>query len=165
MTVLAIPALAAPKVAAQTSIGQFGARVGSGLEIGAGEGSETVKRMSPIFVDLDVRTWTDESSGVIYGGSLRMEVAGKTSIGAVPRIELRRNAGPLELRPGLAVPMFLAPFLMFGVEGGLNARFPIGGGFGVMAAITGAGFFFGDDVPENSVVVMFNGSLGIDIQI
>jgi hypothetical protein len=164
-TVLTMFLWVSSNASAQTSIGQFGARVGSGLEIGAGEGSKTVKRPSPIFVDLDIRTWTDEQGAVIYGGSLRMEVAGKASIAAVPRLELRRMLGSLELRPGVAIPMFLAPFLMFGVEGGLSVRFPIGGGFGVMGALTGAGFFFGDDVPDNSVVVMFNGSLGIDIQI
>jgi hypothetical protein len=155
----------ADRAAAQTSIGQFGARVGTGLEIGAGDGSGTVQKGSPIFVDLDIRTWTDEQGAILYGGSLRMEVTGRASVAAVPRLELRRMLGQLELRPGVAVPMFLAPVLMFGVEGGFSARFPIGGGFGLIAALTGAGFFFGDDVPEDSVVVMFNGSLGIDIQI
>jgi hypothetical protein len=109
---------AGSKALAQTSMGQFGARVGSGLEIGGGEGSETVKQASPIFVDLDIRTWTDEQGAVIWGGSLRMEVEGKASIAAVPRLELRRMLGKLELRPGVAVPMFLSPFLMFGLEGG-----------------------------------------------
>jgi hypothetical protein len=153
------------RAAAQTSFGQFGMRVGTGLEIGAGDGSKTVKQGSPLFVDLDVRTWTDEQGAIVYGGSLRMEVTGRASVAAVPRLELRRMLGPLELRPGVAVPLFLAPFLMFGVEGGLSVRLPIGAGFGVMGALTGAGFFFGDDVPKDSVVVMFSGSLGIDIQI
>jgi hypothetical protein len=151
-------------VFAQESIGQFGVRVGSGLELGTGSHSSTVMRHTPVFIDLDIRTWTDPEGDFIFGGSLRTEVDGRASIGAVPRVEIRQRIRDIELRPGIGVPLFLAPFLMFGVEMGLNGRMDIGSGFGLVGAVTVGGFFLGNDVPKHSAVVMINGSIGIDIE-
>jgi hypothetical protein len=151
-------------VFAQDSVGQFGVRVGSGLELGTGSQSSTILRHTPVFIDLDVRTWTDPEGDFIFGGSLRTEVDGRASIAGVPRVEIRHRIRDFELRPGIAVPLFLAPFLMFGVEMGLNGRLDIGSGFGILAAITVGGFFLGNDVPKNSAVLMINGSIGVDIE-
>jgi hypothetical protein len=136
---------------------------GSGISFGDGQKSVVAQR-SPIFLDLAFRYWSSEEDWFVLGASGRVEIDGRTSIAGVPRVEYQLRAGPLALRPGVGVPFVIAPRTMFGVEGSFSARLDLAGPLGLVAAVYADAYFLGSDVPDDSVVVMINGALGVDLQ-
>lgn len=155
---------AATPAFAQTRGTGLGIAAGSGVSLGGGS-ARTVVLRSPFFLDLAARTWTDEQPEMMWGGSLRAEVEGRTSVAIVPRAELAKRFGPIVVRPGVGVPFFFAPFTMLGVEAGATAVLHLAHGFGALASLTVDAFFLGSDVPEGSAVLMFNGVLGVELAI
>lgn len=152
-------------VSAQVRYNQAAITVGSGLQIGNGGGSETISKRSPLFLDFAYRTWIDEDEYVLYGGSIRMELESQASVAGVPRVELRHRVGDFELRPGFALPFYFAPFYMFGAEVSLTVRFALTKAFGILGGLTADAFFLGNEIPDDSVVLMLNGGLGVDLEI
>jgi len=159
-------ALACAAAAAPAQAQSFGAAAfvsaGNGVEIGSGDGQTIVQR-SRLFIDIGARTWTDELREVTWGGSVRVEVEGRASVAFVPRAELEQHLGPLAIRPGAGVPMFIAPFTMVGVEGSLMGVLSLGRTLGVFGAVLIDAFFLGTDVPNDSAVLMFNGAIGVEL--
>lgn len=136
---------------------------GSGLSFGDGQKSVIVQR-SPLFLDAAFRYWSSEQDWLVVGASGRVEIDGRTSVAAVPRLEYQLRFGPLALRPGVGLPFVIAPRTMFGVEGSFSARLELTGPLGLVGAIFADAYFLGDDVPDDSVVVMINGAIGVDFQ-
>lgn len=160
---LAIAALLAPSAAsAQRRLLAPSVSAGTGLSLGNGQ-AEAVARRSPLFVEASLRTWTDEAPDVLLGGALRGEVEGRASIAGVARAELSRRLGRLEVRPGVAIPLFFAPFTMLGVETSLDLRIPVADVLSVGATMAASAFFVGSDVPEGATVLMFNGAVGVEL--
>jgi len=137
---------------------------GSGLLVGGGPGGSQTLR-APFFIDTSLRTWSDEQADMLLGGSLRLELENGSSAAIVPRAELRHRMGPLELRPGVALPLYFVPFSLFGVETGISLRGPTRSRFGLLAMLGLGVFFLGSDLPDDSAVVFFHGGLGVELQI
>jgi hypothetical protein len=136
---------------------------GSGLSVGTGADAAVVRR-TPLFVDAGAITWSSEEALVRAGGTVRVEVDGRVGVGVVPRIELgKRLGGPLSLRVGVAAPLFLAPYTMFGVEGVAGAVVHLGATLGISLTLFVDAFFLGDDLPQRSAVFMVNGALGVEL--
>ena len=145
---------------AQTRHHSASIAAGSGVTLGTSQ-SGTAITHSPLFLDIAYRTWSSEEPWLVVGASGRVEVDGRTSVGVVPRVELSYDAGPMLLRPGLGAPLFIAPFTMFGVEGSLTGQLTITESVAALATIAVDAFLFGSDVPSDSVVLMFNGAVGV----
>lgn len=139
-----------------------GAAVGTGLSIGTGDASAVSKR-SPLFIDLGARTWNDESPEWAWGGSLRLEVEGRASVGIVPRAELPHAIGPVTLRAIVGAPLFFAPFTLLGVEAGATATWKLAPRLGLFAAILFDAYVLGSDLPEGGALIMCNGALGVEL--
>jgi hypothetical protein len=163
LLVLGSALASAASAKAQRPVYAGGLVAGSGVSFGDGQKTVVVQR-SPLFLDLSFRYWSTEQDWLVVGASARVEIDGRTSVAAVPRLEYQLKMGPLLLRPGIGAPFVLAPRTMFGVEGGLTARLELAGAFGLLATVYADAFFLGDDVPDDSVVVMLNGALGVDLQ-
>ena len=158
---LALASLAPPTTThAQTPFLSTQLDVGSGMSWGNGPADQTVSRRTPLFVDVSLRTWSDESPSLLWGGSLRMEIEGRASIAAVPRVEIAKKLGGLTVVPGIGVPFFFAPFSMLGVEVSTLVLLPLSEAFSINAGAMFDGYFFGSDVPKSSAVIMFNLMLG-----
>lgn len=143
-------------VRAQTPFLSTGLELGTGMTWGNGQADSTVSRRSPLFIDASLRTWSDESPTLYWGGSVRMEIEGRTSIAVVPRVELAKKLGSLTLIPGVGAALFFAPFSMVGVEVGTALQLPLSDTFSLGGHVFLDGFFFGSDVPEDSAVIMLN---------
>ena len=148
---------------AQTRHNSASVLIGSGLTVGTGQSSAALAH-SPIFLDIAYRTWSSEEPWLVVGASGRVEVDGRTSVGVVPRIELSYDKDWFLLRPGLGAPLFIAPFTMFGVEGSLTGQLVLADGFFASAMVAIDAFFLGSDVPKDSVVLMFNGAIGVGLE-
>lgn len=164
LTALSMMLFAAPAMAQERIIDPF-LWGGSGMSFGAGASVGAARARSPLFVEAGVRTWNSEGTEPIWGGSIRMEIEGRASVALVPRIELEKDFGFLQIRGAAALPMFVAPFTMFGPELGLITGVKIATGFHVLVSLMADAFFLGSDVPDKSVVLMFNGALGVSLEL
>ncbi len=121
--------------------------------------------MTPIFVDASVRTYLDEEPSILFGGSLRFEVEKNAGVALVPRVELRQKLRSIELRPGVALPVFFTPRTMLGPEVSVAIRYKLGPQLGLLGMGTVSAFFFGNDVPEGTTVLMFNLIFGVNMEL
>lgn len=164
LVALATLAGAAP-AEAQTRLTTASLSGGSGVSLGTGQGGETVLQRTPIFLDAFVRTYSDEQPSPVVGGGLRVELDGRVSAALVFRAELPKRLGPVELRAFAGVPFFFAPFTMLGVELGVAVAWPLSPSLSLIGAFVADAFVWGSDLPDDSVVVMLNGSLGIEVRL
>ncbi|MCG8553708.1 MAG: hypothetical protein MJD61_00245 [Proteobacteria bacterium] len=133
--------------------------VGSGLSWGNADGNATVTKRTPLFLEMGVRLVNDEKPKLVWSGALRAEIAGRTSVAVVPRVELMRPAGSLVLHASAGTPVFLAPFTLVGAETALAGSMDFGGA-SVYATLMLDAFVFGTDLPHNSSLIMLNLMLG-----
>ncbi len=146
---------------AQTRESEIGLSAGSGLSLGGTGSADVASHRTPLFLDLSARTSVDEAPTLAWGGSLRLELEGRTSVGIVPRFEVERGLGPIALRPQFGIPFFFAPFTLLGVEAGLCARFPKSGALAVHGSLLVDAYPFGSDVPKGSALTMVNLLFGV----
>lgn len=157
--------LAAAPAEAQTRITTASLSGGSGVSLGTGQGGETVLQRTPAFLDAFVRTYSDEQPSPVLGGGLRIELDGRVSAAGVFRAELPARLGPIEVRPFAGVPFFVAPFTMLGVELGIGIAWPFSDHLSLVGAFIADAYVWGSDLPDDSVVVMLNAALGLEVRL
>lgn len=159
----ALVALCPAEAQAQTRHITVSLSGGSGLSLGTGQHG-SVMRHTPVFLDAAVRSWSSEEPNPVLGGVLRVEVDGRASIAVVPRAELVREFGPVQLRPFAGLPFFFAPFTLLGAEVGLMLAVPMSKTRLVAGVLVDA-FFWGSDLPSGQAVVALNLSVGLELDV
>lgn len=117
--------------------------------------------LSPIFVEVNLRTFSSEQTELLFGGSLRAEVTGGGAVGVVPRVELNPLSGPISIRPGLALALYFTPLTLIGPELSVATRWSLTRDLGLQAMGFLSLFVLGSDLPERSTLVQLGGSIGI----
>lgn len=153
--------LTTPSVALAERHFAIDARAGSGLSIGGGDGQASM-RHTPAYVEAGVHSWTDDES-VVLGGSLRVEVEGRASIGGVVRAGFRWTADVLELRPTIGLAAILAPYTLVGPEASLMVLVRIAASLSLVMQLAVDGWVFGSDLAPGTALVMVNGAGGVEI--
>lgn len=138
------------------------ARAGSGLSIGGGDGQASM-RHTPAYVEAGLHSWLDEEGGVVLGGSLRVELEGRASIGGVVRAGLRYTAGIVELRPSIGLAAILAPYTLVGPEAGAMVIARIAPPLALVVQLAVDGWVFGSDLAPSTALVMINGAAGVEL--
>jgi hypothetical protein len=136
------------------------ANIGAGFMRGGHGGLMTGQR-APIALDVEALKVRDPHW--LLGGALRMELEDAMSVAAIPRAVLRHPFGPLELRPGVGLPIYFAPRTMIGPEVRLGAKLAIGSELGLIVNASAAAFMIGNDVPHGATVIMFHLFLGLEL--
>jgi hypothetical protein len=136
------------------------ANMGAGFMRG-GHGGLMSGQRAPIA--LDVEALTVREPHWLVGGALRMELEDAMAVAAIPRAVLRHPFGPLELRPGVGLPIYFAPRTMIGPEVRLGLKLAIGSELGLLVNFSAAAFMIGNDVPHGSTVLMFHLFLGLEL--
>jgi hypothetical protein len=136
------------------------AQIGAGFMRGGHGGLFSANR-SPLA--LEVQVLTARAPRFLLGGALRMELEGGKAVAAILRFQVRHPFGPLELRPGLGLPFYIAPRTMLGPEAGLWARMTFSPDLALLAAFSAAAFVMGDDVPKGSTVIMLQVFVGAEL--
>ena len=155
ITILIFP----PPVTAQLRVSGGGA-LGSGLSAGSGS-SSTVWKRNPTTYWLGA-VWTDpDNPSIMYSLDLMGELETRVSVGAEGRIEVARPLSPeLTLTLYGSGSAFVAPFTMYGAGGGLRIIHDTGVlMFYVRSGATA--FFGGSDLPEDSMLVKVDVTLGV----
>ena len=140
----------------------LGASVGSGFMRG-GSGGLTAAQRNPFTIDVAVMGIRDVHW--LMGGALRLELEDAKAIAGIARVALRHALGSLELRPGAGLPLYIAPRTMLGAEASLGVRYAMSNGFGIIGQLAASAFFFGNDVPKGTTVIMFHLFFGVDLVI
>jgi len=137
----------------------------SGVSMGPGQDGPVILQ-SPIAGEVGVRTWTDLDPEIVTYMGLRLEVADATAVGLIPRIEYNRAAGAtwFYVRPFAGLPFFFSPFSLAGLEAGLSLDFRMGD-FSIVLSMMADVYFWGSDLPKDSTLFMFNGSLGFELEL
>ena len=155
---------------AQQRMTTVSAQAGSGLSMGTGGAtvggqSMVTMRRTPVFLEVEARTYSTSNPDPVIGAALRVELDGRASIAVVPRVQLLRCTGRIEFRAFLGAPFFFAPFSMLGAEGGGGITIPFGKHFslGVTAMIDA--FFWGSDLPDDTVLIGINGMAGVEMRL
>lgn len=146
-------------LAAQDLVWNPGAMIATGIERSAGQGGSAA-RMSPLFLDLNLRTYADDGSTFLVGGSLRTEFTGIGAVGLVPRVEIETLLGPIALRPGVGFDMYVAPLTLFGPEVSLDLQLPLAPHFNLQALLFMAIYLLGNNLPEDTTLIQLGGGLG-----
>ena len=143
------------------TVGLYG---NSGISMGTGQGDTVILR-SPLAGELTVRTWTDIDPELVFSMGVRMEVENTTALAIVPRVEYMKVAAHwFRVRPFAGLPLFFMPFSMLGIEGGFSLDFHFGDFSIVLSAVVDA-FIWGSEIPDGSTVLMFNGSVGFELEL
>lgn len=151
---------------------EIGVHGGTGLTINS-QVSENAGLSNPVqartrgFMDITFRFWKDQLPQLALGGAIRMELEGQTSFGIVPRAEYDIGVGSVyRFRPLVGVPIFFFPFTLVGIELGMAHEFVLGGGpVSLTATMMMDTFFLGSDLPDESLLFMFNGTLGLEVEL
>lgn len=145
---------------AQRPIWEGAASVGSGLSFGSGNG-ETVVLPSPIYIDADIIYSNDESPTMEYVVGFQAELQGRVSAGVVPQIRLTSPPTNFVVYGILGAPIVIAPFTLFGVEGGAGVLWRVYGRLGVFAEVVLDLFPWGSDLPEHGILTQLDANIGI----
>ncbi len=155
---------------AQRRMTTVSAQAGSGLSIGTstnsvGGQSMVTLRRTPVFIEVEGRTYSTSNPDPVIGAALRVEIDGRASLAVVPRVQLQRGAGKVQFRVFLGAPFFFAPFSLLGAELGGGITLSLGKylSLGVTAMIDA--FFWGSDLPSDTVVVGINGMAGLEMRL
>lgn len=140
------------------------ARAGTGVSVGGGDGQATAHR-TPTYVEAGVTSWLDDEASVLLGGSVRVEVEDRVSVGGVVRAGLRADLGALELRPSIGLAAILAPYTLIGPEAGLVVAIDLLPPLSLLVHVAVDGWLFGSDLAPSTVLVMANGGIGVEIAI
>ncbi|MBN8614147.1 MAG: hypothetical protein J0L92_26350 [Deltaproteobacteria bacterium] len=137
-------------------------RAGSGVSVGGGDGQATLHR-TPVYVEAGATSWLDDEQNVLVGGSVRVEVEDRASIGGVLRAGLRADLGPLEIRPFAGLAAILMPYTLIGPEVGAFIVVELAGPLSLIVHLAIDAWLFGSDLPPSTVLFMGNGGLGVEI--
>ncbi|MEM9070783.1 MAG: hypothetical protein AAGE52_19905 [Myxococcota bacterium] len=160
--------LASVTAEAQSRRTVAGLRIGSGLSLGTsnqGEDASLTQRRTPIYLEADVRTWIDATPDPVVGAALRVEVDGRVSAAIVPRAQLMRQVGSLEVRAMVGAPFFFAPFSLLGGEAGFELSIPLGGGWAIATGLRVDVFFWGSDLPSGTAIVAIDAVAGMELRL
>ncbi|HET8938168.1 MAG TPA: hypothetical protein VFN67_32215 [Polyangiales bacterium] len=135
-------------------------QLGAGYMSGGHGGLFSANR-SPLGIDVQVLTVREPR--YLLGGALRLELEGAHAVAAIVRFQLRHPMGPIELRPGIGVPFYIAPRTMLGPEAGLWGRLSFSQDLALLVAFSAAAFVMGDDVPKGNTVIMLQIFVGVEL--
>ena len=136
------------------------AQVGVGY-LSGGHGGLFAANRSPLA--LDVQVLAVREPRYLIGGALRIELEGAKAVAGIFRFQLRHPLGPIELRPGIGVPFYIAPRTMLGPEVGVWGRLSFSRDLALLAALSASAFVMGDDVPKGSTVIMLQVFIGAEL--
>jgi hypothetical protein len=135
-------------------------QLGAGYMSGGHGGLFSANR-SPLGIDVQVLTVREPR--YLLGGALRIELEGAHAVAAIVRFQLRHPFGPIELRPGIGLPFYIAPRTMLGPEAGLWGRLSFSQELALLMAFSASAFVMGDDVPKGNTVIMLQIFIGAEL--
>lgn len=138
------------------------ASVAEGVAVGDGRDTVILRR-APMFAELGLAPWSTDDDAWWLGGGVRMEFESQTSFGGSLRVGLAANLDVLSLRPYVGVALILAPLTLFGIEVGVDIVIAVADPFRIFARGFADGYVAGEDLPEGSILVAFNGAAGVEI--
>jgi hypothetical protein len=162
MLAFAIAAGLAPRNAEAQRLQVHPAIFGSaGISLGVGD-SNTVLSRSPTSLSLQVSLSNSERPAFRYGLSLRGELETILSFGVVPQVFFVHSVQRLTVGLLAGIPLVIAPRSLYGIEAGASLSIAIVERFAVAVQMLAAFYPLGNDLPEDSLLVMVQVHVGIE---
>lgn len=161
--VVLLMVLAVPWVAtAQRLQIHTAALAGTGVSIGMGDG-DNVTRRSPTSVVAHLLFANSERAWLRYGVTLRAEVESKVTFGFSPQVTVGRSWRWLSYGAAAGIPLIIAPKSLYGIEIGAYVSFDVLEWLSVLVQTYGQFYVLGNDLPDDSFLVMVQLYAGIEI--
>ncbi len=155
---MAIPSLAS----AQRLQIHTAALAGTGVSIGMGNGDNVTTR-SPTAIAAHLLFANSERAWLRYGVTLRAEVESKVTFGFSPQVALARSWRWLSFGATAGIPMIIAPKSLYGIEIGAHVSFDVLEWLSVPIQLFAQFYVLGNDLPEDSFLVMVQLYAGIEL--
>jgi hypothetical protein len=136
---------------------------GTGISL-AGRAKRTLAARSPTFLLGEVGLVHPDLDWLELAPTLMLEVEGRVGVGLMPKLRARLPGKRLRVWGVVAVPMFFAPYTMFGAQGGAGAALTVHSRIALVAEFTGTGYFWGSDVPRGSAVAKLDATFGLRVR-
>ncbi len=159
---LVIAALLPREAAAQRLEIHTAALAGTGVSIGMGDGTNVTRR-SPTAVAAHLLFANSERAWLRYGVTLRAEVEGKVTFGVSPQVALIHAWSRVSLGAVAGVPLIFAPKSLYGIEVGVLFSVRVVEWLSVLVQGFGQFYILGNDLPDDSTLVMVQGYAGIEL--
>lgn len=137
---------------------------GSGLSFGTGDG-DTVIRRSPIFLAIEVGLIFDGDRSLEWTPALIFELDGRVSAGIDPRLKKLLYFGRFGLYGAVGVPVYFAPFTLFGLEAAVGGIFSFTRRLALALEVRVHAFFAGSDLPDDSALVKTDLALALRFEL
>ena len=139
---------------------------GTGVSLGGGRAG-VIAQVSPMTLDIDVGLVFDKEWEMEWTPSIILELGGRVSVGVNP--SLKRFVRPsqegwlkkMSLYGGIGIPFIFAPFTLLGAEAAVGVTYEFFPKFAPVVEMHTDVFFAGSDLPEGSVLVKIDFTLGI----
>jgi len=140
--------------------------VSSGTGISLGKAESTIKKRSPLFLEIDLGLIFDGDGSLEWTPSLLVEFEGRVSVGVNPSVKRVKRWGRFAIYGGLGFPVFVAPFTLWGAEVGVGGFFTIiPRRLALSLELRADVFFAGSDLPDGTAVVKFDFALGVRMEL
>ncbi len=139
---------------------------GTGVSMGGGSAG-VIAKLSPMTLDIDVGLVFDKDWSMEWTPSIILELGGRISVGVNPSlkrfVKLSESgwASKMSIYGGIGVPFIFAPFTLLGAEAAVGVTYEFFPNFSPVLELHSDVFFAGSDLPEGSVLVKVDFTLGI----
>ena len=127
------------------------ATAGTGLSI-AGDGGQTLATRSPAFLNLDVGFTHPQIPWLELAPGVMLELEGRVGFGLLPKV--RAFVPWKRFRPFglLALPVFVAPYSLLGVQGGVGLAVVIHERVALVTEGSATAYFWGSDLIDGGAL-------------
>ena len=135
----------------------------TGVSVAPGPEDNTLMARSPVQLTMDLGFRHPDFSWLELSPALLLEVEGRVGFGLAARARAFLPLRKVGVYGFVGVPAFLAPYTLFGVQGGAGMALPIFSVLSLTGEFTANVFFAGNDLNEGKALGKFDGSFGIRV--
>lgn len=136
---------------------------GTGTSL-AGMAGKTYGKRSPTFLLGEVAFVHPDLSWLEFAPTIALEVEGRVGVGLVPKLRARLPGKRVRLWAVVALPIFVAPYSLLGIQGGAGISVNLHKRVALIAEFTGTGFVWGSDLMNNYSLAKLDQSFGVRLR-
>jgi len=155
-----------PRAQAQEVDFVVGIATGTGVSLGGGRAG-VIAQVSPMILDVDVGIVFDKEWNMEWTPSIILEIGGRVAVGVNPslkrfvKISDKGWLKKMSIYGGIGIPFIFAPYTLLGAEAAAGVTYELFPNFAPVVELHTDVFFAGNDLPDGSVLVKIDFTLGV----
>lgn len=155
-----------PRAEAQEVDFVVGIAGGTGVSLGGGRAG-VIAQVSPMTLDIDVGIVFDKEWNMEWTPSIILEIGGRVAVGVNPslkrfiKISEKGWLKKMSIYGGIGIPFIFSPYTLLGAEVAAGVTYEFFPNFAPVVELHTDVFFAGNDLPDGSVLVKIDFTLGV----